>query len=60
MFDEPEGGWDLSKFLKMIEGYELERRRKPENYFLGAIDMQHVLWAGMDKVDDYYVINWDS
>ena len=59
-FDEPEGGWNLSNFLTMFEGYELERRRKPENYFLGGIDRQHVLWAGMDKVDDYYVVYWDS
>jgi hypothetical protein len=59
-FDEPEGGWNLLNFLSMIEYYELERRLKPENYFLGAIDRQHVLWTGMDKVDDHYVIHWDS
>ncbi|MAZ45572.1 MAG: hypothetical protein CMD74_02565 [Gammaproteobacteria bacterium] len=59
-FDEPEGGWNLSNFIAMIGVYEMERRRKPENYFLGGFDYQHVLWAGMDKVDDYFVIHWDS
>lgn len=59
-YDEPEGGWNLSNFIAMIGVYEMERREKPENYFLGSFDYQHVLWAGMDKVDDYFVINWDS
>jgi hypothetical protein len=59
-FDEPEGGWNLANIIAMIERYELQRRRKPENYFLGGFDNQHVLWAGMDKVDDHFVINWES
>jgi hypothetical protein len=58
-FNEPHGGWKLSNFLDMIEGYETKRRLKPENYFLGTIDRQHVLWAGMDKVNGVYVIHWD-
>ena len=59
-FDEPGGGWNLSNFIAMIAVYEMKRREKPENYFLGGFDYQHVLWAGMDKVDGHYVIHWDS
>lgn len=60
VYDEPEGGWNLKNFIAMIERYELQRRRKSENYFLGGFDYQHVLWAGMDKEDDYFVIHWAS
>jgi len=59
IFYEPECKWNLSNFFTMVKGYEMVRRRKPENYFLDDFDYQHVLWAGMVKVDDYYVINWD-
>ena len=60
IFNEPECKWNLSNFFTMVEGYEMVRRGKPENYFLDDFDYQHVLWTGMVKVDDYYVINWDS
>mgnify|MGYP000412502198 CR=1 FL=1 len=59
-YNEPEGGWNVSNFIAMIEQYELQRRMRPENYFLGGFDYQHVLWAGMDKEDDFFVIHWDS
>jgi hypothetical protein len=58
-FDEPRGGWTLLKFKKMIGDYEFEKRLNPKNYFLGAIDRQHVSWAGIEIVKGVYKINWD-
>lgn len=60
VFDEPQGGWVLSNFLEMIENYELMRRLKKVNYFLGGIDNKNVLFDGIEKVGDYFVINWGS
>ena len=60
VFEEPVNGWTLANFISAITESQNKWRLMEENYFLEGVDYHHVIFAGIEKKDGVYVIEWDS